>query len=188
MITEVAVAQHQFTIRDYHRMGETGIFTEDDRVELLNGQIYTVSPVGSKHAACVKRINRSFGRNLADEAIVSVHNPVVLNDYSEPEPDVALLFYRDDFYEERLPTAADVLLLIEVSDATLRFDKDVKLPLYAQSAIPEVWIIDLKKACIEVYVNPRDGAYQEQQTRKRGQELTLQQLPFLTVTVQELLG
>lgn len=169
-------------------MGETGIFTEDDRVELLDGQIYTMSPVGRRHAACVKRINRLFTKRADDQAIVSVQDPVELNDHSEPEPDIALLLFRADFYEERLPTAADVLLLIEVSDATLRFDKEVKLPLYAESGIAEVWIIDLKKASIEVYSHPRNGVYQEQQTVKRGQNLTPQQLPSLTLTVQELLG
>ncbi len=188
MIAEIETAPYQFTVGDYHRMGETGIFTEGTRVELLNGQIYTMSPVGRKHAACVKRINNLFSKRLRDQAVISIQDPIILNDFSEPEPDIALLAPRDDFYEAHLPEAPDVFLLIEVSDATLRFDKEIKLPLYAQSGIAEVWIIDLKKSCIEVYTDLQNGLYQQQQTAKRGQFLTPRQLPFLTVVVQELIG
>jgi Uma2 family endonuclease len=188
MIAEIETTHYQFTIGDYHRMGETGIFAEDDRVELLNGQIYTMSLVGRKHVACVHRLTNLLPVKLAGRAVVSVQNPVILTNHSEPEPDVMLLKNRADFYEDGLAEADDVLLLIEVSDATLRFDKEVKLPLYAQSGIGEVWIIDLKKSCIEVYTDPQNGSYQQQQTAKRGQSLTPRQLPFLTVGVQELIG
>lgn len=186
MIAEVA--EHRFTIREYHQMGETGIFTKDDRVELLAGKIYAMSPIGSRHAACVKRLNKLFVSRLGDRALVSVQDPIELSDFSEPEPDLALLLPRDDFYEDQLPRPADVLLLIEVSEAMLRFDREVKLPLYAQNGVAEVWIVDLKKAAIEVYREAQDGLYAQKQTLKRGQKLTPEQLPFLEVTVQELLG
>jgi len=186
MIAEVA--HYQFTVQEYHRMGDTGIISEDARVELIHGQIYTMSPVGRRHSACVKRINKFFAKKIDEQAIISIQDPIVLNDFSEPEPDIALLVYRDDCYEERLPKASDVLLLIEVSEATLRFDKEVKLPLYAESGIPEVWIIDLKKGIIEVNSDLQNGSYQKQQTLKRGQTLIPQQLPLLTVEVQELIG
>lgn len=186
MIAEVA--QHRFTVREYHQMGEAGIFTEDDRVELLEGKIYAMSPIGSQHAACVSRLIRVFTKKLDEQAIVSVQNPVELNDRSEPEPDLAILLARDDFYAEQHPKPADVLLLIEVSEATLRFDREVKLPLYAQNGIAEVWIIDLKRAGVEVYRDPQDGVYGQKLTLKRGQKITPEKLPFLELTVQELLG
>ena len=186
MVAEVA--QHRFTVREYHQMGEAGIFTRDDRVELLEGKIYAMSPIGSRHAACVKRLTQLFVKKLVDQAIVSVQDPIELNDRSEPEPDLAILLPRDDFYEEQHPKPADVLLLIEVSEVTLRFDRTVKLPLYAQNGIAEVWIIDLKKAGVEVYREPQDGVYGQKLTLKRGQLLTPENLPFLQLTVQELLG
>lgn len=185
---EIDVVPYLFTVLEYHRMGETGIITEDARVELLNGKIYTMSPIGRKRVACVNRLTNLLPVKLAGRAVVSVQNPVVLNNLSEPEPDIMLLRSRADFYEERLAEAVDVLLLIEVSEATLRFDKEIKLPLYAESSIPEVWIIDLKKGIVEAYSNLQNGSYQQQQTLKRGQTITPQQLPFLTVAVQELIG
>jgi Uma2 family endonuclease len=190
MLTEIEIApnQYQFTVEEYHQMGEAGIFTEDDRIELLNGRIYTMSPIGSKHFGCVNRLNAFFSTRLAGKAVVSVQNPVVLNDRSEPEPDITLLRYRDDFYEAQLPDAGDVLLLIEVSDATLRFDKEVKLPLYAQNGIPEVWIINLKAACVEVYTDPQNGSYGQLQTLKRGQSISPQLIPALAVRINELIG
>ncbi|MCY7357105.1 MAG: Uma2 family endonuclease, partial [Rudanella sp.] len=103
MIAEIETAHYQFTVGEYHRMGKAGIFTEDTEVELLNGQIYTMSPVGRKHAACVKRINNLFSKRLSDQAVISIQDSIILNDYSEPEPDIALLAPRDDFYEARLP-------------------------------------------------------------------------------------
>jgi Uma2 family endonuclease len=186
MVAEVA--QHRFTVREYHQMGEAGIFTRDDRVELLEGKIYAMSPIGSRHAACVKRLTQLFVKKLVDQAIVSVQDPIELNDRSEPEPDLAILLPRDDFYEEQHPKSADVLLLIEVSEVTLRFDRNVKLPLYAQNGIAEVWIIDLKKASVEVYREPQDGIYAQKLTLKRGQKLIPDNLPFLELTVQELVG
>ncbi len=189
MTTEIEIApnQYQFTVAEYHQMGESGIFAEDDRIELLNGRIYTMSPIGRRHFACVNRLNAFFSTRLAGKAVVSVQNPVVLSDRSEPEPDITLLRYRDDFYEAQLPDADDVLLLIEVSDATLRFDKEVKLPLYAESGIPEVWIVNLKSSCVEVYTDPQQGSYSQLQTLKRGQAVTPQQVPLL-IKVNELMG
>ena len=186
--TEIVPNQYEFTVEEYHQMGEAGIFTENAGIELLNGRIYTMSPIGKKHFACVNRITRFFAQNLTDQAIVSVQNPVVLNDRSEPEPDVTLLRYQEDFYESQLPNANDVLLLIEVSETTLRFDREIKLPLYAQSEIPEVWIMNLKDASVEVYTNPQEGNYTQLQTLKRGHKLTPQQLPLLAVGVDELIG
>lgn len=168
MIAEIETAPYQFTIGDYHRMGETGILSESKRFELINGAIYVKGKTASKEAACRSRLNYVFANRLVSQAIISIKSPIILSEHSEPEPDVTLLRNRDDFYEAQLPEAADVLLLIEVSEATLRFDKEVKLPLYAQNGITEVWIIDLKKSCIEVYTDPQDGVYGQKQILKRG--------------------
>ncbi len=188
MTTTADVLEHLFTVEAYHQMVDAGILTENDRVELINGHILIMSPIGRKHFACVNRLNHFFSVTLSSQVIVSVQNPVVLNDLSEPEPDVVLLRPRTDFYEAELPAPADVLLLVEVSDATLRFDKQVKLPLYAESGIVEVWIADLKTARIEVYTQPEDGTYTRQQTYKRGQTLSPWHFPALTVAVEALIG
>jgi Uma2 family endonuclease len=188
MTTTADVLDHLFTVEAYHQMVDAGILTENDRVELINGRILTMSPIGRKHFACVNRLTNLFASRLVGQTIVSTQNPVVLDDLSEPEPDVVLLNPRADFYESELPTAADVLLLVEVSDATLRFDKQVKLPLYAESGIVEVWIADVKTGRIEVYTQPEAGSYTRQQTYKRGQTLSPQHFPALTVAVEEVIG
>jgi Uma2 family endonuclease len=118
-----------------------------------------MSPIGSKHAKTVKKLNKILGVLLGDEAIISIQDPIIANDLSEPEPDVAVLKFRSDFYENELPHGSDVLLLIEVSDTTLAFDKNVKLPLYATSGIPECWLLDLQKKQIQAFWQPEGNAY-----------------------------
>jgi len=142
-----------FTAEEYFRMGEAGILQEDDRVELIEGEIVEMSPIGSRHAACVNRLVKLFVREVGDSGIVGAQNPVLLPDYSGPQPDVAVLRLREDFYAEAHPTPGDVLLLIEVSDTTLRYDREVKLPLYALAGILEVWIVDLQNGEILTYVS-----------------------------------
>src|SRR5215211_5706994 len=115
----VQIAKRCFTVAQYNRMGEAGILTEDDRVELIEGEIIEMSPIGRRHAACVGRLTNLFSKLLAERAIVWIQNPIVLNDYAEPQPDVALLVRREDFYERSLPAPDDVLLIVEVSDTTL---------------------------------------------------------------------
>lgn len=153
--------RHRLTVADYYRMAEAGILGEDDRVELIEGEIIDMPPIGNVHSSSVKRLLRIFDRAVGDGAVVSVQDPIHLNDFSEPQPDLALLRYRDDFYREAHPTAADVLLLVEVAGSSLAYDRDVKLPLYARHGIPEVWIVDLEHRRLEVHSRPQGDAYLE---------------------------
>src|SRR4026209_134436 len=130
--------RRQFTVHDYARMREAGILTEDDRVELLDGEIFLMSPLGPLHIAIVNRLNKLLMRQVGDDAILSIQNAVQLNDYSEPQPDVALLHPRDDYYNQALARPDDILLLIEVADTSLGYDRELKLPRYAASNIAEV--------------------------------------------------
>ena len=142
----------RFTVHDYHRMGEAGILHEDDRVELIQGELVQMTAIGTRHFSCVNRLNRLMVLNFGDEAIVSVQNPVRLNEYNEPQPDVTVIRTRD--YRESLPMPEDVLLLIEVSDTTLAYDRGIKLPLYARAGIGEVWIVNLPGEIIERHTGP----------------------------------
>ena len=155
------IQRRLFTVAEYHKMGEVGILPERG-VELINGEIIEMSPIGSKHAKIVKKLNKMLGKIFGDEAIISIQDPIIANDLSEPEPDVAVLKYRADFYEDELPHGEDVLLIIEVADTTLVYDSKVKLPLYAASGIPECWVIDLRKKEIQVYWQAEDNAYRHQ--------------------------
>lgn len=184
-----APAQRRFTVDEYYRMGEAGVFGEDDRVELLDGHIYALSPIGSEHAACVRRLSRLFQRDVESHAIVSTQNPVRLNEASEPDPDLALLSPRDDDYAARHPRPDDVMLVVEVADTSATFDRDVKRPLYARAGIPELWIVDLAENRIAVHRSPRDDAYAERQLVERGQSVSVQALPTLDpIAAQDVLG
>jgi Uma2 family endonuclease len=182
------VTKRLFTVAEYNRMSEVGIFTEDDRVELIEGQVVDMSPIGRRRAACVGRLTNLFSRVLAERAIVWVQNPVVLNDYAEPQPDVALLRRREDFYERALPAPGDVLLIVEVSDTTLDYDRQIKVPLYARAGIREAWVVNLMDERIEVYTRPADGAYQDVSQYARGEAINSSGALNLTLTVDEILG
>ena len=158
-------------------MGEAGVFGEDDRVELLDGHIYAMSPIGSEHAACVDRLTKLFVLRTGANAIVRVQSPVHLNEASEPEPNLALLSPRDDDYAARHPRPDEVLLVVEVADTSAAFDRDVKRPLYAQVDIPEFWIVNLGTDRIEVYRSPQNTEYADEQHYGRDQSLSPQHLP-----------
>ncbi|MCB0560788.1 MAG: Uma2 family endonuclease [Lewinellaceae bacterium] len=161
--TEVSTQKHRFTVEEYHRMGEAGVLDEA-RVELIDGEIYNMSPINSPHSGTVKWLNRLLNRLLGDEFIISIQDPITLNSLSEPEPDVAILKMREDFYTDSHPQPEDVLLLIEVADTSLEKDKRVKLPNYAQAGISEVWIMDINEQCIEVYTHPWEDTYRNKST------------------------
>ena len=135
--------RHRYSVADYYRMGEAGILAPDSREELIDGEIFDVPRPSPLHAATVTRLNAVFQRAVGDEASVGVHLPVRLSEFSEPQPDISLLKCRDDFYSEHHPGPADVLLIVEVADSTLRFDRDTKVPLYAVHGIAEMWLLDL---------------------------------------------
>lgn len=150
----VEQVRHRMTVNDYYKMAEAGIFGEDDRVELINGEILDMAPTGSHHGSVVKMLTHLFSASVVQHATVSVQDPLQLDAHSEPEPDLMLLKPRDDFYAAAHPGPTDVLLLVEVGDSTARFDREVKLPLYAKHGITEVWLINLDTRQIEVCRTP----------------------------------
>jgi Uma2 family endonuclease len=184
----VQVERRPFNVDDYYRMAEAGILTEDDRVELIEGEVIKMSPIGSRHAACVDRLNSLLSLFAGQTAIVRVQNPIRIDDYSEPQPDVSLLKPRADFYAESHPTPADILLVIEVADTSVEYDRHVKVPLYAQAGIPEVWLVNLSEDLIEIYTVAADGSYKNIRRVKRGESLSLQAIPDMTFSVDAVLG
>lgn len=182
------VAAHRFTVDDYYRMAEAGILQPDQRVELLDGQVVEMTPIGRRHAACVDRLTDLFTDMRRGRAVVRVQNPIRLDQHSEPEPDVTLLKPRDDYYAEREPHAYDVLLLIEVCDTTLAKDRDIKLPLYAKAGVVEVWLADLESRAIHVHREPGDGRYAKHTTITDGQSVTPVSFGDVELTPSHLFG
>jgi Uma2 family endonuclease len=158
---EDPVQKYQWTVSDYHRMGGAGIFHEDSRVELIEGEIIDMAPIGSNHAGIVSYLTRQFGLAVGERAIVWPQNPIVLDKHSEPQPDMVLLAPRNDFYRNAHPRPADVLLIVEVSDSTLRYDRRIKIPLYARHGIPEVWLVDVEHEELSLFRKPAKGHYQD---------------------------
>jgi Uma2 family endonuclease len=132
-----------FTADEFHRIAEAGILREDDRVELVDGEIVEMTPIGSHHAACVDRLNVLLQRSVDGRGIVRVQGPIRLDAHSEPQPDLSVLALRTDFYASAHPTPSNVLLVVEVAETSARYDRDIKIPLYARAAIPETWLVDL---------------------------------------------
>jgi len=184
----VQVERRHFSVSEYDRMAETGILSEDDRVELIEGEIIETSPIGSRHAACVRRLDALFNERLGGAAQVSAQNPVLLDDYSQPEPDVALLKPRSDFYSKEHPAARDVLLIVEVADTSVEYDRQVKAPLYARAGVVEMWLVNLHADVLEVYTRPENGTYRDRKEFARGDSISLTGIPGLTVGVEEILG
>src|SRR5436305_8187270 len=184
----VQIARRHFSIGEYDKMAAAGVFSEDDRVELIEGEIVEMNPIGSRHAACVGRLTKLLERLAGDEAIVWVQNPVQVSDYSEPLPDVALLKRRDDFYAQANPRPSDVLLIIEVADSSVEYDRDIKMPLYARAGIPEVWLVNLPKETVEIYTRPLEGEYREIRLVKRGETLSAKSIPNLTIDAGAVFG
>ena len=184
----IQVERRLFTAEEFQQMAQAGILGEDDRVELIEGEIIHMAAIGYPHAACVNRLTKLLILRVPDEVIVSVQNAIRLAPRTVPQPDLAVIKPRADQYLKGHPTPDDILLFIEVSDSTLRFDRNVKVPLYAREGIVEVWIINLQKEVIEVYSNPANGVYQQRRRAQRGQSLTLQSLPQVTLDVDSIVG
>jgi len=184
----VQVTRHRFTVAEYVRMGQTGIISEDERVELVCGEVIEMSPIGERHAACVAVLTQLITLRLRLGALVWAQNPIVLDDYSEPQPDLAILKPRPDNYRTSKPTPGDVLLVIEVSDSTLEYDRKVKMPLYAGAGIPEAWLVNLPEERIEVYSDPAGGEYQTVRSYARGRRLQSHTLASLRLSVSKVLG
>ena len=186
MATEVT--KYRFTVDDYQRMGQAGILSEDNRVELIDGEIVAMTPIGPRHCAAVDRANRAMVRGAGDTAIVRVQGSVRVNLFSEPEPDVVLLRPRTDFYASGHPGPADILLIVEIADSSLDYDRDVKAPLYARFGVHEYWLVDLNEERLSCYSEPEGGAYQAIQHYHRGQSVAPQLLPNCSVVVDDFLA
>ncbi len=185
---EPLVRRRRFTVDEYHRMAEAGVLREDDRVELLEGEVVLMSPIGGRHAACVSRLTHLLVPSVGPHAIVWAQNPVRLDAHSEPQPDVTLLRPREDFYASRTPRPEDVLLAIEVGDSSARFDREVKAPLYARAGVRELWLVDLGAGEVSVCRRPDERGYAEVTVKRRGESLTPEALGVVSLTVNELLG
>ncbi len=180
---------HKFTTEQYQLLYEKGVFAPTDRYELINGEIRKMSPIGIKHAVCVARLTKTFERKLGDHVIIWAQNPIILNDHSQPQPDIVLLKWQDDFYANGLPTPADILLIIEVADSTIAYDREIKTALYATSEIPEMWLFDLNQQSITGtgYTQPSDAGYKRIQRYEAGDTLSLLAFPEVLFNWQELL-
>jgi Uma2 family endonuclease len=180
--------RHRLTVDDYYRMAEVGILAPEARVELIDGEIIDMAPPGSPHAAAVLYLTEVLVRAVDRRASVLAQNPVRLNEYSEPQPDLALLLRRDDFYRERHPRAEDVLLIIEVAATSLRFDRKTKLPLYARHGIPEMWLVDLGGGRLVRYRAPQQGSYTLVDEPDLGTPLEVAALAGVAVDLHRLYG
>ena len=180
------VKRRPLTVAAWHLLAEAGMFGENDRIELLNGEMIERSPIGSRHAGHVNLLQRILGKALIDPSLmVVVQNPIALGDYSEPQPDISVLRFREDYYAQAHPRPEDVLLLIEVSDSTMEFDREIKLPLYAAALISEVWLLNLQEQQLEIYQAPSGGSYTEVQRHSASDPVPLEGL-ISGVTVGEL--
>jgi len=181
-------ARHRLDVDAYYKMAEAGILTRAHRVELIDGEIIDMNAIGSPHAAITNRLNRLVARAAADGLVlVSVQSPLRLDTFNEPEPDLMLLRPRADDYRASHPSAADVLLLAEVSDSSLAYDRGTKLALYANFGVPEVWIVDIPGGAVESYLAPRDGAYVHRE-RLSGGPVSPALVPEVTIDVAWLLA
>jgi Uma2 family endonuclease len=184
---ELLTRRHRLTVDEYYRMAEVGVLTPDARVELIEGEIIDMAPIGTRHGSAVKRLTQLLTSALGDSVIVAVQDSLRLSKRSEPQPDLMVLKPRADFYREAHPSADDVLLLIEVSDTTARYDRGIKLNLYARHGVQEVWVVDLDEGLMRTYRQPRGEIYTEVQETAQPTWLSPQALPGVRIDVSKLL-
>jgi Uma2 family endonuclease len=177
-----------FTVDEYYRMVDAGILTEHDRTELINGEIIQMSAMGSRHAAVVTRVTNLLVPLFKNKALLRPQLPLRLNDFNEPEPDIVLLKPRQDCYSSRHPGPADVFLVLEISDSSLKYDRDIKLPIYARFQVPEVWIVDLPGNALLVYRDPSANGYKTSLSFQRGDASSCLAFPDIELTINEVLG
>ena len=187
IVAMLAAKKRGFSADDYQLLGREGILTEDDRVELIEGEIVLMSPIGSRHAACAKMLSAEFSDRVGGRAVVSVQDPIRLGDDSEPQPDIALLRTRDDFYSEAHPGPDDILLVVEVADTSLERDRKKTAEHYAKHMIPEVWIANLPEDCVERYRDPSEHGYADVSRYARGDAISPQLLPDVELQVDSIL-
>ncbi len=176
------------TVAEYRAMGEAGIFGPDERVELVDGLLIVPPPQNVPHVSVLMRMQYRLHERLAQRAMIAQQLPVVVSDRSEPEPDFALIRWRDDYYARAKPTAADTFAIVEVADATLRMDRGRKRRVYARAGIPEYWIVNVRARQIEIHRDPHGGAYPAPRIAKPGEVVSFAAFPDVVFTVDELLG
>jgi Uma2 family endonuclease len=181
-------ARRHFNVTQYRRMIETGILREDDRVELIEGEIVEMSPIGSQHASCVDSLNTLLVMRVGQSARVRVQNPIHLNDFSEPQPDIAVLKLRADRYRDQHPGPEDVLLVIEVADTSAQYDRNVKIPLYGRAGVSEAWLVDLQNEIIEVHTQPGSKGYHRCDKFFSGQTIKSTSVTGLEIPFDEIIG
>ena len=184
----VELRRRKFTVAEYYEIARAGVLSEDDRVELIEGEIMEMVPIGVRHAACVRRLIWLFTRTLPGKAIIDVQDPVRLGPHSEPQPDLLLLKNQEDFYAANHPGPEDVLLVIEVMETSLAYEREVKLPLYARHGIAEAWLVDLPGEKVVVYSLPSLQGYGDRQVYKRGQTISPRAFPEVRIAVNDILG
>ena len=182
------VPRYRFDVDEFARMGEAGIFTEDDRVELIDGEIREMTPIGPPHAGTVNRLSELLVTRLAGRANVIVQNPIRLNRHTEPQPDLVVARRREDFYAGRHPEPGDVLLVIEVADSSLRYDRAEKTPRYGRAGIPETWLVDVEAGTVTAYTEPGPQGYARQQVRRRGERMAAASVPNFGLAVDDVFG
>jgi Uma2 family endonuclease len=188
----MAVAEQRqtrrFTVDDYHRMGEAGILRSDERVELIEGEIVKMSPIGGAHTLYVRRLIAHLTDTYRGLAIVEIQDPVRLSDLTEPQPDAMLLKHRDDYYGPRVAQTDDVLLVIEVSDSSLAYDRNVKVPIYARAGIPEVWLLDIETKVLTAYRDPSPAGYRVALEFRSGDVIAPVAFPDRPISLADLIG
>ena len=177
----------RFSVDEYYKMIELGMLKDYEKAEIIEGELIQKMTIGDRHAAIVNVLNRFFVKNVSDEVLVSIQNPLRLSDYNEPEPDIVLADLTK-FDGKRHPRPEETLLIVEVSDTTLKYDRDTKLALYAEAEIPEVWIVNIPNEIIEVHQKPGSGIYQLTQIYKQGESVKSSVLPNLEIEVDKILG
>jgi Uma2 family endonuclease len=182
------ILQGPFTVDDYYRMAECGILRWNDRTELIDGQVVPMTPIGVRHASRLIYLTDVLGKLAGPDTLLIVQNPVRLETRSEPQPDITVVRRRPDYYGRAHPTPADTLLVIEVADSSIEYDRDVKVPLYARTGIPEVWLCDLPGDRVEVYRDPGAGGYRSVRKLRPGETLTTPGLPGVELPVTDVLG
>lgn len=179
--------RHRITVEHYHRMAEAGLFARDERVELINGEIIDMPPIGSRHAATAAQLADLLTAAVGDRVMVRTQWPVRLGSDSEVQPDISVVRAREDYYRTGHPSAADVLLLVEVSDSTLRFDREVKVSLYARCGVPELWVVDLQNEKIHFHRTPAGGKYATLSSAEAPGETAIRSLPGISVNLSKLI-
>lgn len=182
IIKQEYVTPKSWTTAEYHRLIEIGVLSSEDKIELLDGQIVEMSPAGNYHAACIDYIGHYLAQIFGEKYWIRRQNPVVLNNNSEPEPDLAIVKYRKDYYAKAHPAPEDILLLIEVADTSLAKDRHIKSVLFAESNIPEYWIINTEEDLLEQYLYPENGRYKQQRIYTKEEVLESPLLPSLEVS------